>query len=998
VRKINSAGVISTVAGTGSGGYNGDNIQANTATLWYPNGVALDAAGNLYISDGVNNRIRKVDASGIITTVAGTGTPGFTGNGGAATSAQLDYPFGITVTGAGEIYFADLGNSRVRKIDVNGIITHIGGNGNSSYSGDNGAATSAGMYPVGMEVDANGDVLIADEGNYRVRKIDMTSGIITTIAGTGNGGYNGDNIAATSANLYSPNGLFIDTNGDLFVSDACNARVRKIAAPCVNPTIPMLNAGVNAVCEGGSTTLSIATGTLNSATDWEWYSGSCGGTTEGSGTSITVSPTVTTTYYVRGEGGCITPGSCAQITITVNDSVEISTQPAASLAVCDGGTLNLSVAANNAAGYQWYDANGMLSDGGDVSGATSASLQINNATSAQAGNYYVEISGSSPCASLNSSASTVSIDYPAAISTQPQPLTVCSGAAGEIAVAATGAGLSYQWYDAAGALSDNSIFTGTSDDTLRISNSMNLDGTTYYVIATGTCGSPATSSTVTLSEDQNNTWTGAISQAWSDAGNWSCGILPLTTTNVTIPATAINMPLVDSFNLCFCNNLTVQAGASLTFADTFGRLFLNGDFINNGSFDGSGGIISLGGQAPQTIAGGTYGSIELGSASTITIDSDLTVTGFLALNNGFLQLNNHNLFIEAQLSLLGMMASPYSFIVTNDSGSVVVRNVGLGGHTGAVTIPVGISASSYTPVVLENVGTADTFTVRVMPNVYLDGYGVSPGQVSSPVVDRTWLVSEHTPGGSYVNMTPHWNLANEMNGFNQVHVYVAHYTGGMWISYQDSSLGAPSAGFSNGLYTAYQDSIQTFSPFTVASSGLFPLAMTMEDITAVNLGRANRVQWSNNSEESGDMYELERSSDGRSFSRIASVKAENKEAKYNYRDEQALSGVNYYRVKLTSSNGKQQYSKVVSAKVVETGAVSMDAYPNPVEGVVNVRVNGAISGAASLVVTDVAGRVVSNAEMKSSSAQINMSGFAPGVYFIKYSDEVRVETVKVNKR
>jgi uncharacterized protein (TIGR03437 family) len=219
---------ISTVAGTGVAGYYGDGGPATNATLNQPYGMAPDAAGNLYIADDFNNRIRKVAVNGTITTLAGTGAAGFGGDGGPATRALLFNPIRVSFDAAGNLYIADSGNNRVRKVTPSGTISTVAGS-SQGYSGDGGPATSALLYgPVDAVPDVAGNLFIVDQGNNVVRKID-TSGIITTVAGNGTPGYSGDGHAATAASLNGPTGVAVDASGDLFISDRGNNRIRKVS-------------------------------------------------------------------------------------------------------------------------------------------------------------------------------------------------------------------------------------------------------------------------------------------------------------------------------------------------------------------------------------------------------------------------------------------------------------------------------------------------------------------------------------------------------------------------------------------------------------------------------------------------------------------------------------------------------------------------------------------------------------------------------------------------
>ena len=273
-------GIISTIAGNGVFGFGGDGGAGTSAQLNNPNGLAVDTAGNVYIADVYNNRIRKVAAStGIITTIAGNGVQGFSGDGNAGTNAQFNNPTGVAVDTAGNVYIADQANQRVRKVTAStGIITTIAGNGVIGFSGDGSAGTGAQLAsPLGVAVDAAGNVYIADTGFNHIRKVAANTGIITTIVGGSNGGsgtqlsfprsvavdaagnvyivdignnrvclwtastgiittiagngvqgFSGDGNAGTNAQLSSPTGVAVDTAGNVYIADAGNNRIRKV--------------------------------------------------------------------------------------------------------------------------------------------------------------------------------------------------------------------------------------------------------------------------------------------------------------------------------------------------------------------------------------------------------------------------------------------------------------------------------------------------------------------------------------------------------------------------------------------------------------------------------------------------------------------------------------------------------------------------------------------------------------------------------------------------
>ena len=241
IRKVDAAGVISTVAGDGTWGYGGDGGAAVAAQLAGPSAVAVDGAGNLYIADTDNNRIRKVDAAGVISTVAGTGRSGYSGDGGAAVAAQLQDPGAVALDGAGNLYFSDQSNQRIRKVDAAGVISTVAGDGTQGFGGDGGAATAAQLYwPSGVALDGAGNLYIGDGNNQRIRKVDA-AGVISTVAGTGTAGFSGDGAAATAAQLNYPGRVALDGAGNLYIADRFNNRIRRVRLPAMPP--PSISAG-----------------------------------------------------------------------------------------------------------------------------------------------------------------------------------------------------------------------------------------------------------------------------------------------------------------------------------------------------------------------------------------------------------------------------------------------------------------------------------------------------------------------------------------------------------------------------------------------------------------------------------------------------------------------------------------------------------------------------------------------------------------------------------
>lgn len=230
VRKVTPDGTISTVAGNGSPGNTGDGGPASQASLYSPLGLAIDAQGNLYIADYGSNVVREVAPSGVITTFAGNGGLVYAGDGGPAINAFLNAPTGLAFDPAGNLYIVDRDNAAIRRVSVDGTINTVAGDGLTTYSGDGGAATNASLFfPESVAVDSNNNIYIAESGSNRVRRV-SSGGIIITIARNGSAGFSGDGGPAIRAAFNGTWGVALDAQGSLYISDANNGRIRVIPA------------------------------------------------------------------------------------------------------------------------------------------------------------------------------------------------------------------------------------------------------------------------------------------------------------------------------------------------------------------------------------------------------------------------------------------------------------------------------------------------------------------------------------------------------------------------------------------------------------------------------------------------------------------------------------------------------------------------------------------------------------------------------------------------
>jgi sugar lactone lactonase YvrE len=258
IREVKKDGRISTFAGTGAAGNGGDRGPAAQAQLNTPQGLAVDSAGNVYIADTLNNRVRRVDADGTITTVAGTGAAGYAGDGRPGPEANLNLPTGLAIGFSDTVFIADTGNNVIRLLGSDGAIHTVAGTGEAGYRGEAGSAIDAVLHaPGGLAFDSEGNLYIADTLNQRVRRIDV-NGQIQTVAGTGVAGFMGDGRPAIYAELNLATnplegigqGLAVDSRGDLFIADALNRRVRRLDLKGTISTIVQMKTPLGLAIDG----------------------------------------------------------------------------------------------------------------------------------------------------------------------------------------------------------------------------------------------------------------------------------------------------------------------------------------------------------------------------------------------------------------------------------------------------------------------------------------------------------------------------------------------------------------------------------------------------------------------------------------------------------------------------------------------------------------------------------------------------------------------------
>jgi len=498
VRKVDVSGIITTIIPTASiNGQppTGDGGPLSAATFTTINNFVPDNAGNFYISDANGCRVRKVNASGIITTIAGTGVAGFSGDGGPATSAQLTSPYAVSFDQAGNIYIADAGNSRIRKIDAAGIITTVAGNGTQGSSGDGGPALDAELNTtLKVVLDNNGNMYLDDAGNYRVRKIDAT-GIISAYAGTGVYGYSGDGGPATAAEMTSVSGIALDNGGNLYIADERNYVIRKVIN-CLSPQISQQPTG-NTICAGGNASFTL-TATGSTAYQWQANTGTgWNNLTDGGVYTGTTTNTLTITSAVAGmnmtQYQCAVVNVCGTFTtvpaiLTVNTpSAPTVTIATAAGPVCAGASASFTASPTNGGAtpaYQW-SVNGLPTG---ATGATYFNSSLNNGDAISCVMTSDAACLTTPVATSNTIVEQVQAAVSSSVSIDASTTTICSGT--QVTFTATpvngGSSPAYQWQV-------NGADVGTDKAAFTTNDLANGDMVSCILTSSLSCSTPVAS-------------------------------------------------------------------------------------------------------------------------------------------------------------------------------------------------------------------------------------------------------------------------------------------------------------------------------------------------------------------------------------------------------------------------------------------------------------------------------------------------------------------------
>lgn len=695
--------------------------------------------------------------------------------------------------------------------------------------------------------------------------------------------------------------------------------------------------------------------------------------------------------FITTQNGC---ADTATATVNVNQSAVPSVSialTAGSSPSCVASGLTLTATPTNGGSspvYQWRK------NGADISGAN-ASTYSGTAGSGINNNDSITciLTSNATCALPNSDTSSVlvlKVQQPISSNNISGNQLVCTGSTPNTLVGSTPQGgigqtYTYKWLQSNVA---NGFYSALNGATQQNYLPQTLNNTTYFkrVVQSGVCAAD-TSGNLSIQVNNPGIWTGALNTVWDSLQNWSCPALPSPLTNVIIPSGVLNMPAI--FSESKANNLTIQSNASLTINNLNAVLELYGNLNNSGLLNHQAGIIAFSGNGTQNVAGGSFHKIEVNNTAGINLTGNMMLTDSAKLTDGNITLNSFNLTLGNQANF---MSDSTHYVVTNGSGKIVMLNMGAGGRTGNVFVPMG--NSTYNGVVLNNTGVADTFNLSVIDSVTINYTNNVPtgAALTNNIVNRTWQITENTIGGSNSSVWLSWLNQNELQGFNRSVCYVAKYLSNTWAA--DTILTATGS----GIYSVVQNRVSSFGNFGVGSVNTLPVSLLSftGSLHADNV----KLAWTTASEKNSSHFVVQKSTDNVSWQNIGTVKARGNSAiqsSYSYTDFDAInqSPINllYYRLQMVDKDNSSCYSKTVVFDKPQTNSVIWLA-PNPAQEIVEVHVDGTAQ-LLQAIVFDMNGREV---VAMFDGNRIDLSHLASGVYTVRIKTTQEQKNIKLVKQ
>lgn len=843
------------------------------------------------------------------------------------------------------------------------------------------------------------------------------------------------NIAASSSNTSYTNSLSqlgssggssnndFAPNGNVFVgiryrSGPYGGGVQFIYAPitvCTPATAPTSITGTTTICSGSNTTLTASGGTLGTGGYYQWYANGCGsGSSLGSGASITVNPTTSTTYYVRRVANCGGTTGCYSVTVNVNASSTAPTSITGSNTICSGSNVTLTANGGTGSLYEW--GTGGTIGNNIISGATGSTYSPSPTTTTT---YWVRRKQSSPCSGNTGGVTfTVTVNSPATAPTSISGTSnICPGNS-VVLTANGGTGSVYQW--GTGAVGSN-IISGATDATYTVSPSAT---TTYWVRrvqqspcsgftngVTFTLSVASAASTTTLALTNGDyVWQGGSSTNLKSAANWIVFTSPNTysiatndvssTKNVFIPQLStcfnnsfpvLSQPMITSSNTAV-KNITILENAVLTVDDEDLEVF--GNWVNNGIFDHSNvdqkvdfkhatNIQAIGGSSLTEFYNLEISENNLNNVvlnNNIFIKNDFDFDG-----NRKFELGGFNITFLGSATITG--ESNLRYFVTNSTG-VVKRTLS---NSTLKEFPVGIN--TYNLCMLNNTGTSDVFSVRVIENVTNDGSGIGV-TTAAPVVKRTWMVDELVTGGSVVDLRLYWNGASEeINGFDIASQFVAHHNNVDW-----ENIGATN----NSTAPLYiqKDNISSFSPFSIGSLGGSALPVELTSFNAIcEEGKGVNVTWSTASEHNSSYFDLLKSEDGFQWRTIASIDgAGNSTSSIDYSIYDAdKSDIIYYKLMQYDMDGKSEEYGPISVECSSISEMLVKTYPNPSSEDFYIELVSNEETTTEISILDAQGKLtysrIVDTEKGTNVYYFEKLFISPGMYYIQLSNDLTTPSV-----
>jgi hypothetical protein len=706
------------------------------------------------------------------------------------------------------------------------------------------------------------------------------------------------------------------------------------------------------ICVGNSFTLSAS---ANNVSAYTWQKNGTplvnGGDVSGANTNtLTISNAdandiASYSVVATGFSGCQSATSNSG-SINVNPAVAVIAVPPTSMAMCSGTQLLIDVSANAANGYQWYKNNTPLTNGGDVSGANTANLVVNNIDNTDAGSYHVVVQGNPGCTNVTVPGTAVTINNMPTVVVQPQPAqNVCAGTNLTINVVASN-GTGYQWYKNNVPLSNGGNVNGATNNILQITNTTTADAGNYTVQIAPQTSCPAVMSNASVVTINPN-------------------------------ASVITQP-VPAVQVCEGNSvmLSVTAGAAGSY-----QWYKNGNALQNGLGVSGATTSNLRIDNTNQMTPGTYNvmmtAFYTGCAGTTSSNSVITVNPL------------QNTLAASGSSETAMQANGTTHIYTDMNCAPIVKvEDPIGGNTlgnvhALMTVDPQVNLYGTQPYVQRHVDVEPTSSGLATVTIYatqqdFDAY-------------NTWVT---TNIGTMAAQMPSGGVNNgniKVMQFHGTGTMPGNYTGTM-----DYLVPAPSDITWNGYYWEIKLQVGGFSGFYIYANA--SVSLSLKDISAENLGTSNIVSWSTASEDEGALFNIERSTDGRTFSKIGTVKGKGTAAEYRFTDAEAATGYSYYRVEMVEPGGNSFYTKIVSARVAAQGSVAMTAFPNPATDKVTVTLSDNAGENATIEVLDFTGKSLTSQSVTGNSTVVDMNNLPAGMYILKYIDGTNRASIKINKQ